>query len=73
MVAKAAVPRGSGTNCIAGVGVGHAEERGRLFSVCATAVATALLIAAIWLVVKFTAEFDEDGSAIWSGFAFLSG
>ena len=71
MLAKAAVAGGSGTNCIAGVGVGHAEERGRLFSICATAVATALLIAATWSAVKFIAEFDEDGSAIWSGRALL--
>ena len=71
MVAKAAVAGGSGTKCIAGVDVGHVEEGGRLFSVCATAVATPLLIAAIWSAVKFVTVLDEDGSAIWSGRALL--
>ena len=58
-------------NCIARVGIGHAEGGGRLFSVRATAVATALLIAAIWSAVKVAAEPEEDGSAIWSGRALL--
>ena len=71
MVAKAAVTGGSRTKCIAGVGVGHAEGRGRLVSVCATAVAATLLIAVIWSVVKLVAEPEEDWSAGWSGRALL--
>lgn len=71
VVARAAATGGSGTNCIAGVGVEDTEGGVRLVSVCTTAVATALLISSIWLAVKVVAEPEEDVSAIWSRHAFL--
>ena len=70
-MSKAAVTGESGTNCITGVGVGPTEGGGRLFSVCATVMATALLTAAIWSAVKVVAESEEDGSADCSGRALL--
>ena len=70
-MATAAVTGGSGTNCIAGVGVQDTEGGGRLVSVCETAVATALLISAIWSAVKVVAELEEDVPAIWSRRVFL--
>ena len=70
MVATTAATGGSGTNCIAGVGIEDTEGV-RLVSVSTTAVATALLISSIWLAVKVVAEPEEDGSAIWSRHAFL--
>ena len=43
----------------------------RLVSVCETAVATTLLISAIWSAVKVVAELEEDVPAIWSRRVFL--
>lgn len=71
MVATAAVTGGSGTNCIAGVGVEDTEGGGRWVSACETAVATALLISAIWSAVKVVAELEEDVPATWSRRVFL--